>query len=116
MSVDVKRGPMTPMYEVVWNGICTWLIGTAKITVLTNRIGLGILTPGKVNSWLHLCHPRIICNELVLALKEERDSRLLARTHTAENSLEDICCYKCKYELTRKEQMIIKLGVLGVKR
>ena len=125
MSIMIERGPMTKMYEFVWDGIGKWLLGSfyqangGNIVVLTDRLGIwsGVHHP----SWFHICNPRLI----YWLLKEFRvqDRKLkntdfvhIIQKHTCYTSMTEIHCRNCKYELTKQEQLLVKLGVIGEKR
>lgn len=126
MSVEVNRGPMTPMYTTLWDEIARWygardvISLERKITVLSNRIG--ILSYSDITRklyWYHICAPRklyadIQCYDRSWSFVDDLIFSINWRTQTTHIPSE--WCNGCGYKLTKNEQLQVKLGVLGERR
>jgi hypothetical protein len=118
-----KPEALTPMYEVIWEEIermCVETYSTIEgITLLTDRIAIL-----KVNDdsmlWLHICRPRVLYREVNTAKgQSDRLTSFGIYRRLNMNSVSGNCwegCQKCRYWLTKPEQIIVKLGILGERR
>lgn len=140
MSVELEKCSLSPMYDTIWECIKDEyneiVYADHKMKIISNRIGLYAQTyssnPYSSNSnpesyWYHICYPKILywrIKELgtVGALTFKKNTTSNNSNHfknkltTAFNHIFEISCHKCKYKLTKQEQVLIKLALLGEKR
>lgn len=107
----IAQPRMTPMYRIIWKNLKkdNEIPDLAIMKTISNK--LGIYSSIHLTKWIHVCHP-------VLARRYYADR--LWKWHTPGwyikyNYLGNHKC-SCGYKLTKQEQILIKLALLGIKR
>lgn len=120
--VEVKKIQTTPMYSQIWDYIeeCgkRSSMEKGKIIAISNRLGLYHIIHrlwftkknGQNYYWIHICKPR------KLHAKTNKIDKAVVNQYTNIESLKDTKCSKCGYSLTKQEQILLKLTILGEKR
>ena len=91
-----------------------------EITVIDNRLGIWKPTDHADLQWFHICHPRKLYREVKDVERRDMDGSVFAANwNTRSNSVKSMLWYVCRgcnHELNKREQILVKLGLLGVRR
>jgi hypothetical protein len=144
-QVDLDLPKMSPMYDCLWTLIASALQGGRheNLEIISNRVGI-LTTPEGEVSWIHLCYPRKLYNQLKRYYRfpptlplyaklwiNEDHSRLAltlngvvidrpsikydAERSSAINITRDPDCWACGDLLKTQEQLFVNLRYIGSK-
>ena len=117
----------TPMYELIYGHYATWLAArpnyvNPKFAVAGDRVSL-LESNGKPNPltmqraagfyWIHICRPRVLFKGLKKGYATP-DIDWEYTYNTNLNSLSNARC-ACRYELTERQVILLKLAILEAK-
>ena len=121
VKIDIPK--MSPRYAYIWQAIKEWYkpngartADQGEIRIITNRLAIYHAPDGRVK-WFHICFPWKLYEALTRKknLDMEPDYHFDVRWRTGFSNLDEDKCW-CGKELTKKEQVQIKLAAIGVKR
>ena len=125
LRIDIPK--MTFRYAYIWQMIREWYqpaqVGTkeqGEIHIISNRLAIYVAPDGSIR-WFHICYPWKLYEALIKenswgeTFEVEDDRHFDIRWRSGLNPLHWTKCW-CGKGLNKKEQMQIKLAVIGVKR
>lgn len=105
-----QKIPINSFYKRVWDTVfesCSFIEG--RLIIVDDNLGIIRMNIG-IN-WIHICNPSLIYNNSNFPVGTK-----IIVDNSPLNRMECSFCKNCNYPLTKQEQVLLKLYLLGEKR